>query len=826
MDRKTARGFKRRGYNNTLLFRLLMSGSALACGALALCPAIALAQTAGITAGQQKLSVNIPAGDLNSSLLALSQAAHLQIFYDMGKVKGLKAHAVSGTMTADQALATILNGSGYSFSRSAGNRVSLVKTSASTIVLGPVKVGGHVSEPNAQAPYGPGEGFVATRSLSATKTDSPILTTPKSIYVITRQQMDDLQPLTIDEALRYAPGISDPIGGSGTPMNNSHDIYQRGFQSDTFVDGLMTGVSPSVVEPFMLDRLEALSGPASVMYGQAAPGGIINVSLKRPTEKAQNQVNIGFGSYGRYEGQFDSSGPLTKDGSLLYRIVAIGNTQGDQTQYKKYERLAIQPALTWKIDRKTELTFIGQYNYTPALMSNAGGPAMGAIFPQKYLKYSPYTFTSDPAFQNSHQNSGFFEYIFSHIFNSHLKFSQNFRYEHVDSYFAQLFSQGLVAGTSNMRRYALVNSDQGYSVLLDNHLQGDFSTGPVKHTVLIGVDYRLQKDVNRYAFDFSTVPTLNLLSPRYHQYTYADFIKGSGNEWDADHNYLEQEGIYFQDQFQWKGLNIMLGGREDWNNWYDQFQRAFTWHAGASYELPFGLAPYFSYATSFNPQSGDIYGAGQASPLVGKQWEVGLKYQPRHSQMLFTAAAYDLRENNVLINDPDHQNFDLQVGQIRVRGVDLSANANLAQGLNLSATYSYMEPQNSRTNLTTTTYTGETVSMKDKAPSQLPRHTVSLFVDYKFPRDIAPGLSINAGLRYVGSTYGDNANSFKVPAYTVFDGGATYDFGALMHSLKGLNMRVSLINAFDKQYVVSCSSGSSCAWGQLRRVYGSVGYRW
>lgn len=780
-------------------------------------------------AAEPTTTFHIDAQSLGSALALFGQQAGYQITADGNLTRGVKTNGVSGTMSASAALRQLLGGTGLSYVARGRDAFVIVK-GGSTITLGPVRVGGTVAKASdPQAPYGPGEGFFVSHSTAATKTNTSIVEIPQSIYVIGRQQMDDLQPLSVDEVLRYMPGITDPMAGGGIPTINSHDIYQRGFQTDTFVDGLITGVSPSTVEPFMLDRVEAMSGPASVMYGQAAPGGIINEDLKRPTEQAQHQFNVGFGSYGRYEGQFDSSGPLTKDGTLLYRIVALGNTQGDQVPSNHYKRLIVQPALTWKIDRKTELTLIGQYNDAPVLATADSGPAVGAIFPNQYARYSPTLNTGDPQFDRSYDKSYLFEYIFHHSFNSHLQFSQNFRYEHDDKYFSQIFSDGIEKGSSEISRYAMMDHFKGWAALLDSHLQGDYATGPVHHTLLVGVDYRDEPDSGIYAFDFSTVPNLNLASPKYYQYSYADFLKGKGTTW-TENDSLAQTGVYFQDQIKWKGLNVVIGGRQDWDDYFSTFKKAFTWHAGASYQFKFGLAPYFSYATSFFPQTSNVYGKGIADPLQGKQWEVGLKYQPPHSRMLFTAAAYDLKENNVLESDPIHQNFYLEIGQVRARGVELSANVNIAQGLNLNANYTYMYMDNSRTTLTSTDLNGNTVSIKGKSPTEIPRNTFNLFVDYKFQNNTLhgalAGLSLNAGMRYVGFTMGDQANSFHVPAYTVFDGGMNYDFGKVSPTLKGLTIRASLVNAFSKEYVVECSSSTYCTWGQLRRVTGQIGYRW
>ncbi|WP_252347104.1 secretin and TonB N-terminal domain-containing protein [Acetobacter sp. P1H12_c] len=185
------------------MIRQLMAGSALTWCAVELCPSPALAQGTVAPASVQTISVNIPAGELNHALLTLSQTAHLQIFYDMDKVKGLHANAVSGTMTADQALFRMLSGSGYSFSRT-GNKISLVPASAN-ITLGPVRVGGNLN--THEAAIGPGVGYVATYTDAGTKTDTPITEIPNSVYVITKQQILDQQAQTVAEVLRYMPGV-------------------------------------------------------------------------------------------------------------------------------------------------------------------------------------------------------------------------------------------------------------------------------------------------------------------------------------------------------------------------------------------------------------------------------------------------------------------------------------------------------------------------------------------------------------------------------------------------------------------------------------------
>ncbi|MFT9090932.1 MAG: TonB-dependent receptor plug domain-containing protein, partial [Gluconacetobacter sp.] len=410
-----------------VLIRQLMAGSALTWCAVELCLSPAMAQGTVVPVAAQILSVNIPAGELNHALLTLSQTAHLQIFYDMDKVKGLHANAVSGTMTADQALSRMLSGSGYSFSRS-GNKISLVKASAN-ITLGPVRVGGTVAH---QDPTGPGVGYVAENTMVGTKTDTPITEIPNSVYVITKQQIVDQQPQSIQDALKYTAGVYAGVDGTssnGANTQQANAIMQRGFSSTQFVDGLLTNTQSSG-EPSFLERIEAINGPTSVMYGKLNPGGMIAETLKKPTESPLHEATLGFGNWGRYEATFDISDKITNSGSVRYRIAAIGVTQGTQTDHISYHRVGVLPSMTWDIDRDTSLTLLGMYMYTPGDAANSAYyPLQGTLITDGFKRIPRSTYLGLPNWNTQGEKDGMFEYQFHHKFNKYINFSQVFRYE-------------------------------------------------------------------------------------------------------------------------------------------------------------------------------------------------------------------------------------------------------------------------------------------------------------------------------------------------------------------------------------------------------------
>lgn len=782
----------------------------------------------------QSQSYTIPAMPLDKALEVLGKKAGLQITYDPALTSGKTSQPVIGAKDASAALQQLLSANGLNYRRAQQDTIVIQKASAvSAIRLGPVRVGGRVSRnSDPQSAYGPGVGLVATRSASATRTDTAMIETPKSIYVVTRKQMDDLQPQSIAEALRYTPGVVTSPGNvlSSSPSSDTFQpVHQRGFESYTFVDGLLNGTS--VTDPFFLDRIEALSGPSSVMYGQSTPGGLINMTLKRPTTTARHEVNVGFGNYGRYEGQLDFGGPLNKKRNVLYRVVALGNTQGSQVDYQHYKRVAIQGDLEWKIDDRTSITLIGQFAYSPQTISGAYVPAYGSALSSPLGHIPVNRYYGDPSFDRNWDREYLGEVLLHHDFSQNMQFNSTVRYDgQADSHCnLQLDTVDLVNKT--ISRYATCNNNNnGRSVQMTSNLSYKISTGQVRHNLLVGVDYRTQAEDGRSKFSFGNVPSISITDPKYNQYTMSDYISATQGKFTHYHYQYSQYAIYFQDQIKWRKFYLTLAGRQDWNSYGARhiFNRPFTWNAGINYVSSIGLAPYFNYSTSFMPQTGSIYNhqvLRQADPLNGHQWEAGLKYQIPHIQTFFTAAYYDVKENNVLVSDPDFPNYDLEIGQVRSRGVELSANANLAEGLDLTASYSYSRPVNSKTDLTADTIGGETVSLLHRTLVYQPKHTASVFIDYRFPTSLAPGLSINFGVRYIGSAWGDEANSFRNPAYVLFDSGLNYNFAQTFPSLKGLHVRLSMTNSTNKTYT-SCGGLDTCQYGEQRRIFGLIGYRW
>lgn len=399
------------GADRKIIAAILMTSSALASVAGAPGAFAQMVVSSAMTADQSK-SFSIPAGSLAKALTSFGAQSGKQVSVETSVIQGLSSSGIAGRMTAQQALTRLLAGTGLTY-RFSGNVVTLVKASAN-ITFGPVRVSGTVAH---QDPTGPGVGYVATSTMAGTKTDTSLMEISNSISVITKQQMVDQQPQSVAQALRYSPGImseSEGTYGNGSPKGADTGIMQRGFSTSQFVDGLMTN-STSAGETAFLERIEVVNGPASVMYGQTTPGGMIGMSLKKPTDTPLHQVSLGFCNWGRYEATFDISDKVTKSGNMRYRISGIGVTQGNQTNYVDYHRVGVLPSLT------------GMYMYTPSEGTASQYPRIGILSPNPNGQISRSMFLGEPSWNNNGNKDAMFEYQFKHNFNKYVNFSQVFR---------------------------------------------------------------------------------------------------------------------------------------------------------------------------------------------------------------------------------------------------------------------------------------------------------------------------------------------------------------------------------------------------------------
>ncbi len=706
-----------------------------------------------------------------------------------------------------------------------------------TTALEELQVTGEGREDTAR---GPVQGYVATRSSAGTKTDTPILETPRSVEVIGRQELEDRGVTTIPEAVRYSPGVT--TNGSGFDPRFDQ-ISIRGFPVNTFgdyKDGLRQAQGQFATfrtEPFTLERIDIIKGPAAVLYGQSTPGGLIDRISKRPTEEPRFEAIGSIGSTGRYEAGIDVSGPLNADKTLMGRLVTLGRI-GEVDFDSKDDRILVAPSVTWAPTDATKLTVYGviqkdETDSNPVVLTRGSLPNT-EIFNIR---------ASDPKYDHLKQTQYQLGYEFEHAFNDSLKVRQNARYNYLDMNARYLTAgvPGNVPGSyigDVYRRGSLAIDETVEATQIDTQVEAKIETGAIRHTLLFGLDHQWSESKNgqgtlpvsdRYDLDIND-PNFGLSGPTPPILSRTDIN-------------LKQLGLYAQDQIKigdhW---NISAGIRHDWAERtldYTRFDglpltssqqpterddKAFSYNVGVLYAFDNGISPYVSYSTSFLPAAVRGEGGGLLKPTEGEQFEAGVKYQPPGSTSLFTAAAYHLTEKNATRAVPG-TSFSAAIGEIETFGVELSARVNLAQGFDVIASYNYNDAEITKDqDVPVVGRPGEFTNNIGNQPLVTPKHTASAWVDYTFQTGALEGFGVGAGVRYTGSSFNESANTFKNDAYTLFDAGARYDFGKASPKLQGVTLAVNATNLADDDAPV-CNSGR-CYLSQGRTVIGTLRYRW
>lgn len=675
----------------------------------------------------------------------------------------------------------------------------------------------------------PVRGFVANQEITGTKTDTPLIENPQSISVITRDQIDARQAQTLGEALRYSAGVR----GENFGPSNRTDFYQiRGFDAQdngTFLNSLRynTGYAGSAFETYGLERFEILRGPTSVLYGQIAPGGLVNQVQRRPTDTAQGEVRLTAGSFDRLQAQGYSSGRLTQDGTWSYAVTGLARSADTQVDESRDDRVFVAPALTWRPDNDTRVTALGYYQ-RDRTTGDQFLPYVGTVTELPTgSRISRSRFTGEQDFDKFDRTQYGVGYEAERRLDEVFSLRQNFRYAHTGVNWSQVYGVGLGADGRSLNRFAYRPDVDVNSVQVDNQAQARFRTGPVGHTVLAGFDY--SQIFYRNAQAFALASPLDLLSPRY-----GSAIPNLSPPNLNVRQVTSQYGIYAQDQLRFDRFVLTAGIRQDWaladvddrtlagnaaGRTREQNDSAFTWRAGLVYLAANGLAPYASYARSFQPQIGtDVRGNG-FDPLRGEQYEVGLKYQPTGVNSFVQVAAFHLTQKNTLTANPANTATQIPVGAVRVRGVEVEGVASLTQGLNVIASYTYLDPE-----ITESTTPGE----KGNRPNGVPLNSASLYADYTFKEGSGPltGLGVGFGARFFSNTAANNTGGAVVPSVTLFDAALRYDLGQLTANLQGFEAAVNASNLADTRYVSRCQTETSCFYGNRLNVLGSVSYRW
>ncbi|MFT8613032.1 MAG: TonB-dependent siderophore receptor [Gluconobacter oxydans] len=661
--------------------------------------------------------------------------------------------------------------------------------------------------------------LLAASGNAATKTSTPLEDVPQNLTVITQARMSMLNSRSLSEAVRYAAGVSD-YGSKDDPRGYLGTI--RGFSPDIYLDGTRTPDASSSqsfsIEPWGLEEMDVLRGASSALYGSGQLGGIINAVSKRPRVDQQNQVAFQTGSYSRVQGAADVGGALNASKTLLWRFNGLLRKSDTYAKNIKNNEVYVAPSLSWRPDDRTDFTILASYEQLDAGSTAQFLPADGTIYASPYGYIARNFLNSDADYDVYSKRQAAIGYSFTRRLTPNWTISQNMRYAHLDLSYRYVTAVALSADQRTLTRQALLQSANYNNVTLDTRSDLKLRTGPVRHEILFGVDFRSDFMANRRGQ--KTAPSLDLYNPVYRPISWPSYgTKTNTNETET------QTGVYAQEQARWHDFYLTLSGRGDFTQSLTvdnltsgrtpQQDNAFTGRVGLLYKSSIGLSPYVSYATSFQPQVGTTRLNTPYLPTRGRQIEAGLKYKPPHGtpwgeDFMLTADFFDLVETNVLTTDPEDSTYDIQTGEQRTRGFEAEGVGRLPYRIDMLASFTYQDPRITKTTV---------AAQLNQRPVAIPSHMASLFLkrDFRLTKDWMTG--IGGGVRYTGNTAGALPETFSVPSQLVWDLQAHVDYQRFGVQFNGTNLA-------NRHYVAVCTRSVACAWAPGRAVFVTLSYRW
>jgi outer membrane receptor for ferric coprogen and ferric-rhodotorulic acid len=744
---------------------------------------------------------DLPAQPLGSALARIAGTSNQQISIDANLVRGLSAPAVRGSLTAAQATRAALAGSGlelvrtdsgnWSVRRAAEARPASEPAPAAAVPLAEVLVTAQ-AEPSAVSE---GTGSYAAHATTLGKQEQRLRDIPQSMSVLTRQQLDDRNITSLNDAMRTVTGISVETSSTG---GNHGNFYSRGYAMDTVqIDGVSTPASTGndLSTGFGLavyDRVEVLRGPAGLFQGAGDPGGTINLVRKRAQKDFAARYELSAGSWDQYEAQVDVTGPLSESGRVRGRIVAAYQDKHSFVDYVNSRKPLLYA--TVDVDVGPDTTLTGGITY----QQYKGRPAFGlpAYTDGTFLDVRRST-NLDPAWNHiTEEVKEYFGEVDHRLANGgRAKLSLVYREQDEP---ARKFgwsdcSVDPLTGDSCLVSWAYRSHWKTYGA--DAFVTTPFEAFGRTHQLTVGGDYRNIRKVFQYgggdgAYINAYQPDNNVPEPGY---TFAN-----GND-----SRTIQYGAYARANLKASDrLAVVLGGRLSWwentahnrNAYFNQFtdtrskvDHKFTPFAGLVYELTDAVSAYASYSSIFSPQTATDVAGQTLRPRTGKQAEVGLKAELFDKQANAHVALFRMEDVNRAMTDPDNLLFSIAAGKMRTEGLEAEITGRIRPGWDLSAGYAYTRTK--------------TLEGTDEQKQQLytyiaPRHTLNLWTRYRFAAGSPlEGFSVGGGLRSVSSTYRLTGDvKFEQKPYTVAALQVGYRFNPKLEATLTVN------NLFDKVY--------------------------
>jgi len=654
------------------------------------------------------------------------------------------------------------------------------------------------------------DGYRVPNAATVTRTDTPLRDIPQSIQIIPQEVLRDQNVTRLQDATRNVAGGSQ---SSSSVTGDEQQVVLRGFESRIFRNGVRDQDSPDLGIDFAnIERVEVLSGPASVLFGRNSPGGVVNIVTKQPLRDPFYAVSATIGSFDFYRGAIDLSGPLNDSRTVLYRLnVAYQNRNAFVDRFDE-SQFFISPVISLALGDRTHLTLEGEYLDTAGSVFT-GLPIEGTVLPNPNGRIPRNRNTSEGELNRTLTRVG---YRLEHQFSDNWSLQNVFRASFFENEISGVFPSGGLnpdQRTINRTRRDFTEDRQSYG--LQTYLTGEFSTGSIDHQLLFGVD------LNRLDGSNFTTPVGRTFTGTASPIDVFDPVYGlpTGSlTLTRDRDTLtESLGVYVQDLVTLTpNFKLLLGGQFDlFRQTNEDFladtestesSEAFSPSVGIVYQPIPPISLYASYARSFLPNGGTDFEGNQFQPERGTQYEVGVKAD-LNDQLSATLAFYEITRSNVLTTDPVNEDFSIQVGEQRSRGVDLTLGGEILPGWSIIGGYAYIDAE----------VTADNDLPVGSGLGNVPQNSFNLWTKYEFQSGALQGFGVGVGLFYVGERPGFFDTSYELPSYLRTD-------AALYYQRDRFRAALNFRNLFDITYFESSYGRGRIFYGEPFAVQGTISW--
>jgi iron complex outermembrane receptor protein len=642
---------------------------------------------------------------------------------------------------------------------------------------------------------------------TATRTDTPIQEIPTAIQVIPQAVLEDQAVVEVRDALQNVGGVTSDGNYGGT---GSGSFVIRGFSQETlFRNGFRVSDFYSVPEIANIEQIEVLRGPASVLFGQVQPGGIVNIVTEQPLPFPAYAIDLAAGQFSFYRSEIDISGPLTNDENLLYRLNLAYQNSGSFRDEVSDERVFVAPVLQWNISDTTSLTVEFEYLYNDPVFDR-GVTALSdgsLVLPiDRFLGYPQLDEFTTEIFR--------FGYRFEHEFSEDWRIENALLISSAEQGGARADLNGGLIDDRFIPRQLRDDESARENYGLQTNIIGNFATGSIQHELLFGVD--LSRTTFAYDSEAADLPPLNIFDPNYDIDAPDELQPRYGEVSRSD-----LLGVYLQDQIDLTdNLILLLGGRVDFTEQdqvvtlegtsSSQSETAFSPRVGIVYQPIEPISLYASYSRSFFPVIGLSRDGSAFDPERGTQYEIGIKAE-LNERLSATLAAYHLTKTNVLTIDPDDPNFSIQVGEQRSQGIELYVSGEILPGWDIIASYAHTDAEVTEDN-----------ELPEGSPfPNVAENTFSLWTKYEIQNGNFQGLGFGLGFFFVDDRPGFanfDPPGFELPSYFRTD-------AAIYYERDNWRAQLNVNNLFDVEYYETAQGADIVYPGAPFNVVASFSYR-